>query len=201
MKNKHLIKIINEEISGFDFLNNEEYSKEEEGINLLKNEDFQKQFICDFLSKRKEKVKTLEVVESNFGGDWEKNGYLTISYIIDLAYKYDLAKEPAKLGLHFHGNRISYSEDSKYSPGDHWTAPLDEAWFDQINWDDIEVDMFSIEEGFEGDDVEFKAFEHAPQRIQHLLIKDFLGDFISEWAGKDMSTPANYDKVEKTGYC
>ena len=63
MKNKQLIKIINEEISGFDFLGNEEYLKEEEDINILKNEDFQKQFICDLLLKRKEKVKTLQVVQ------------------------------------------------------------------------------------------------------------------------------------------
>ena len=207
MENKHLIKIINEEISGFDFLGNEEYVKEEGNVNILQNEDFQKQFICDSLLKRKETVKTLDVVESNFGGDWEKNGYLTVSYIIELAYKYDVSKEPAKFGLHFKGDRIQYSIDSDYEPGK-WmgtmpdsTPPSGGDWFDKINWDDINVEMFSIEEGFEGDKIEFKAFEHAPQRIQNLFIRDFLGKFISDWAGRGMGTPADYDSATKVGYC
>jgi hypothetical protein len=42
-------RIINEEISEFDFLGNEQYLKEQEVVDLLKNEDFQKQFICDSL--------------------------------------------------------------------------------------------------------------------------------------------------------
>ena len=207
MKNKQLIKIINEEISGFDFLGNEEYLKEEEGVNILKNEDFQKQFICDLLLKRKEKVKTLQVVQSEFGGDWEKNGYLTIDYIIELAYTYDTAKEPAKLGLQLKGDRIQYSEDSDYDPGK-WmgtmpdsTPPSGGNWFNQIDWDDIDVEMFSIEQGYEGDKIEFLAFEHAPKRIQHLFLSDILGDFISEWAGRGMGTPADYDSVAKVGYC
>ena len=70
-----------------------------------------------------------------------------------------------------------------------------------INWDDINVEMFSIEEGFEGDKIEFKAFEHAPQRIQNLFIRDFLGKFISDWAGRGMGTPADYDSATKVGYC
>lgn len=201
MENKHLIKIINEEISGFDFLGNEEYVKEEGNVNILQNEDFQKQFICDSLLKRKETVKTLDVVESNFGGDWEKNGYLTVSYIIELAYKYDVSKEPAKLGLHFKGDRVSYSVDGYSASGDNGTPGVDEEWFDKINWDDIDVKMFSIEEGFEGDDIEFKAFEHAPQRIQNLFIRDFLGKFISDWARRGMGTPADYDNATKVGYC
>ena len=199
MKNKQLIKIINEEISGFDFLGNEEYLKEEEDINILKNEDFQKQFICDLLLKRKEKVKTLQVVQSEFGGDWEKNGYLTIDYIIELAYTYDIAKEPAKFGLQLKGDRIQYSEDGRQDPGNRWTAPLDEAWFDQIDWDAIDVNMFMT--GERDDDIEFLAFEHAPERIQHLFLRDLLGDFISQWAGRGMGTPADYDNAAKVGYC
>ena len=198
MENKALVKIINEEISDFDFLGNEKYLKEEEDINLLKNEDFQKQFICDLLLKRKERVKTLDVVESNFSGNWEKNGYLTISYIIELAYAYDTMKEPAKLGLHLHGERISFSLDGIQSPGDRLTPSRDEEWFDEINWDDIQTDMFAVDGG---DEIEFQAFNKAPKRIQHLFLRDLLGYFISEWAGRGMGTPADHDKIEKTGYC
>jgi hypothetical protein len=207
MKNKQLIKIINEEISGFDFLHNEEYLKEEEGLNLLKNEELQKQFICDFLLKRKEKIKTIQVSQSDFDGNWERNGYLSIDYIIELAYTYDTTKEPAKIGLRFDGDRIQYNVDSDYDPGK-WmgtmpdsTPPSGGDWFSQINWDDIVVEMFSIEKGFEGDIIEFLAFEHAPKRIQDLFLRDMLGDFIKEGAGVSMETPADFDDANKVGYC
>ena len=199
MKNKSLIRIINEEISGFDFLGNEKYVKEEEDINLLKNEDFQKQFICDLLLKRKEKVKTIQVVQSDFGGNWERNGYLTIDYIVEFAYTYDANKQPAKFGIQLKGDHITYSEDGRQSPGDQWTPGVDETWFDQIAWDYIDVGMFMIDE--RDDDIEFLAFEHAPKRIQHLFIREIIGDFIGEWAGRGMGTPADYDKAEKVGYC
>jgi hypothetical protein len=205
MKNKSLIRIINEEISGFDFLNNEAYLKEEEGYDLLKNEDFQKQFICDLLLKRKEKIKTLQVAQSDFGSNWERNGYLTIDYIIELAYTYDATKEPAKFGLQLKGDRIQYNTDSDYDPGK-WmgtmpdsTAPSGGDWFDQIDWDAIDVNMFMIDE--RDDDVDFVAFKRAPKRIQHLFIRDLLGDFITQWAGIGMGTPADYDNATKVGYC
>jgi len=198
MKNKEVIKLINEEISNFDFLGNDKYLKEEENLDLLKNEDFQKQFICDTLLKRKERIKTTDVVESTFADNWERNGYMTINYIIEFEYLYDTSKEPAKIGLHMHGDRISYSLDGTNVKGDRWTAPRDEAWFDMINWDDIAVDMFTVDGG---DDIDFIAFNKAPKRIQHLFLRDFLGDFISDNSSKSMETPADLDDVNKVGYC
>ena len=199
MKNKSIIKIINEEISDFDFLGNDEYSKDQEGFNLLKNEDFQKQFICDSLLKRKEKIKTLDVAQSHFDGNWEKNGYLGIDYILELAYTYDITKEPTKFGLQFIGDKIPFSLDGKQSSGDNMTPSTDEEWFNEISWQDIDVKMSMV--GERDDDVEFLAFEHAPQRIQNLFIRDFIGSFIGEWASKGMGTSADYDNVKKVGYC
>ena len=49
MINNDIIRIITEEISEFDFLGNDKYQKENESIDLLKNEEFQKRFICDAL--------------------------------------------------------------------------------------------------------------------------------------------------------
>ena len=70
MIDKNIIRIINEEASNFDFLGNEDYLKEREILDLLQNEEFQKQFICDSLLERKNKIKT-DVFESKLGGDWE----------------------------------------------------------------------------------------------------------------------------------
>ena len=44
MFKKDFIRIINEEISEFDFLNNQQYQKDREYVDLLNNEDLQKQF-------------------------------------------------------------------------------------------------------------------------------------------------------------
>src|ERR1035437_5253077 len=57
MVEKDIIKIINEEASNFDFLGNDDNMKEQEIIDLLQNEEFQKQFICDSLLERKNKIK------------------------------------------------------------------------------------------------------------------------------------------------
>jgi hypothetical protein len=205
MKNKSLIKIINEEISDFDFLGNDKYNKDQEEFNLLKNEDFQKQFICDLLLKRKERVKTLQVAQSEFGSNWERNGYLTVDYIIELAYTYDATKEPAKFAIQLKGDRIQYNVKSDYNPGK-WmgtmpdsTAPSGGDWFDEIDWNAIDVSMSMI--GDRDDDIEFLAFEHAPERIQNLFIRELVGDFIGEWTGTGMRTPTDYDKAEKVGYC
>ncbi|MFO8052823.1 MAG: hypothetical protein R6U54_02535 [Candidatus Omnitrophota bacterium] len=57
MKKKDFIRIINEEITDFDFLSNELYLKEQENIELLKNPQFQKQFIVDSITKMRDKIK------------------------------------------------------------------------------------------------------------------------------------------------
>lgn len=194
-----MIKLINEEISDFDFLNNEKYNREKESVVLMGNEDFQKQFICDLLLNRNKKIKIIDVVQSEFDGNWENNGYLSINYIVELSYTYDLQKEPAKFALEFKGDSVSFSLDGKQSYGDKQTPPVDEEWFNQINWNDIDVKLSMI--GERDDDIDFVAFKHAPERIRNLFIRDFLGDFIGEWAMKGMQTPADFDNVNKVGYC
>lgn len=204
MKKIEFIKIINEEISGFDFLGDGEQQQEDKVLALLSNVDFQKQFICDFLLNKKDKYKITDVVESTVN-DWRKDGHLDISYIVELSYTYDSTKEPARFGLHFKGNNIGYSVDSDYDPGK-WAgtmpdsiAPSGGDWFNEINWNDIEVDMFAVDE--RDDEIEFKAFKTAPERVQILFISHFLGKFISDYGDIGVETPADYDKIEKTGYC
>ena len=60
MKND-FVEIINEEIKNFDFLGNDEFLKEQEVTDLLINEDLQKQFICDSLLGRKDKVRVVKI--------------------------------------------------------------------------------------------------------------------------------------------
>ncbi len=170
VKKVDFIRIINEEISEFDFLGNEQQQEEDKELALLNNVDFQKQFICDFLLDKKNKYKITNVVESNLN-DWRQDGYLNINYIVEILYQYDTTKKSAKFGLWFKGEHVGYGLDGRHSPGDRWTAPLNEDWFNEIDWDNVDVQMFMIDE--RDDEIKFIAFENAPERIRNLFISHF----------------------------
>ena len=63
---KTILKTINEEISKFDFLGNDNYQSLMENIELIENEDFQKQFIADFLTGKSEKFNIIDSIEVNW---------------------------------------------------------------------------------------------------------------------------------------
>ena len=60
MKIDEFRKIVNEEISGFNFLGMDEMLKEEEEIATLQDEEFQRQFIIDSITNFKEKINIIE---------------------------------------------------------------------------------------------------------------------------------------------
>jgi hypothetical protein len=207
MFSKDLIKVINEEVGKFDFLGNESYLKEQEIINLLQNEEFQKQFICDSLLERKNKIKT-SVFDSRIGGDWEEDNFedankLTLDYFLKVEYKYDQTKEPIMFDLSFYSDNISISKSGWYDKGrlggtpDTDIEPSGEALFNGFNWNDINVDLNTTE----GDEIDFLAFKHAPSRIQVLFIRQFVEEYIGNYTGMDISTPEMKDKVQNVPYC
>jgi hypothetical protein len=207
MFSKDLIKVINEEVGKFDFLGNESYLKEQEIIELLQNEEFQKQFICDSLLERKNKIKT-SVFDSRIGGDWEEDNFedankLTLDYFLKVEYKYDQTKEPIMFDLSFYSDNISISKSGWYDKGrlggtpDTDIEPSGEALFNGFNWNDINVDLNTTE----GDEIDFLAFKHAPPRIQVLFIRQFVEDYIGNYTGMDISTPEMKDKVQNVPYC
>lgn len=197
MENKDIIRIINEEISDFDFLGNGEQLKEEENYNLLKNEDFQKQFICDALINKKNiKVK---VTDANVGGDWQEDdaSKLTLEYFIDIEYHYDPNKEPARFGIDFYSQGISIEVGSNYDQGNYatYTAPSGSDYYSGINWHDIEVTLRTMD----GDDIDFIALKRAPQTIQTIFIREFVESFISS---ETMSTDKlGKENIKSVPYC
>ena len=206
MIDKNIIRIINEEASNFDFLGNEDYLKGQEVIDLLQNEDFQKQFICDSLLERKNKIKT-DVFESNLGGDWEDDSQdarnLTLDYFLKVEYRYDQEKEPVKFELSFYSDSIAISKTDNYDSGrvggttDSDVAPSGEAWFNGFDWTDINVDLNATE----GDDIKFVAFEKAPIRIKMLFIRQYVQEYISNYSGMGINTPETKDKIQNVPYC
>jgi hypothetical protein len=206
MKKKELIRTINEVISEFDFLGNDEYLKEEENVNLLKNEDFQKQFICDSLINKKN-LKA-DVYDSRIGGNWEEDNFddtdrMSIEYFLKIEYKYDQSKEPIKFDLNFYADKVDVGKTGWYDKGriggttDSDIAPSGEAWFDRFDWRDINVDLYTPE----GDEIKFIAFEKAPPKIQILFIREFCQDFIMAYTNLDIRTPEMKDKIQNVPYC
>jgi hypothetical protein len=198
MKNKSLVRIINEEISDFDFLNNESYLKEEENYDLLKNEDLQKQFICDSLINKKN-IKT-RVTDARVGGDWEEGNdasKLTIEYFLEVEYLYDPTKPSAKFTLQFYSENVGISIWTKSDPGSYgnYIEPTFEAGYSSLNWQDIDVTLSTSD----GDDIDFLAFKKAPPKIQVLFIREYTEDFIANQTAD--TDNLRKDNVKSIPYC
>jgi len=195
MSSKYILKIINEEINNFDYLGNDAQQKEDELLNLLKTEEFQKQFICDILL-RKNNIKR-KVDYANIGGDYEENepSYLTLEYFIDFEYQYDINKEPIKFTIDFDGNSIGVSVHTTDDAGSYHTQPHSESHYSDIEWHDINVTMHTID----GDEIDFIAFKKAPIKIQELFIRENVEGFISNETFN--TSELNKEKIQNIPYC
>lgn len=148
MEKKDFIRVINEEISKFDFLGNDAYLKEEELFEMLGTEQFQKQFIIDAITKFKDKINLDNNAayisnDSNFDDSfYSPDGF--IEYPAKILYEYDKEKEPIMFEVLFNSNNTDLKE--------------------------VDVNMFSKD----GDDVDFVAFKNAPKKIQELFIETFV---------------------------
>ena len=203
MFKKDFIRIINEEISEFDFLNNQQYQKDREYVDLLNNEDLQKQFICDSLL-RKGNIKILDTLNSQIGVDWEESGddatNLTLEYYLKIQYTYDTNKEPIIFDLQFDDNDgIGIGKGSDYQQGNYgtYTPPSGGDWFDYFDWRDILVSLSTAD----GDEIKFIAFEKAPDRIKTLFIREYTERYIENYTGLNIKTAEMRDNVQNIQYC
>jgi hypothetical protein len=207
MNKRDFVKIISEEINNFDFLNNDEFLKEQEVTDLLQNEDLQKQFICDSLLNRKDKIKIAKITDSYVSGNWDETNFedanrLSLEYSLDIEYQYDSTKEPLKFNLYFNADNINISVDGWYDQGrfggtpDTDYPPEGESWYNGFDWGDIDVNLYTMD----GNDVQFKAFEDAPPKIQTLFIREYTQNFI-ENETLELRTGEMKDKVQDIPYC
>jgi hypothetical protein len=170
----NILNIINEEISqSFNFLSNDDILKEQEENQLLNNEDFQKQFICDSLLNTSNKIKFIEFGDGNIGGNWEEDPEnatnLSIDQYIKLEFKYDSEKDPIVLELNFDGD-ISIIKSDSSEQGDYNRPSYSEAWFNGFDWNDVNVSLYDSN----GNKIEFVALKKAPNNIRILFVKIIL---------------------------
>ncbi len=164
--NKYLIKLINEELSEFDFLGNDAEQKIQDINKQLRNPDLQKQFIIDSLTNKETKIKIDKIVESRINGDWEfddnKSAYINLEYVIGIIYKYDSNKEAINFNLSFVCENISKDNENN------------------LNWNDVEVSL----ETESGDKIEFIELDKTPINIQKLFIREYIGDYVNGTAAE-----------------
>lgn len=182
MKKKEIILLINEEISNFDFLNNEAYTQEKENLDLIQNEDFQKQFLIDSILKR-EKI-SIKVSDARITGDWENSdsGSFGVEYYTEITYTYDSTKDPSIFILSFDGTDVQFSTKADNDPGDRLTAPYNETWFDFIDWTAIDVGLSTLD----GDSMRFIAYEKAPDKIKNIFVREYLEGFVSNQTEREV---------------
>lgn len=204
---KEIINIIAEEVEQFDFLGNDKRLKEQEVNDLLMNEELQKQFICDSLLGRNDKVKIVKIEDSYITGNWDETNIddadrVSLEYSINMSYVYDSTKPPLEFNLHFSGDKIDISVDGWHDSG-RWGGtmgdaiePSGESWYDGFDWGDVQVNLYTEN----GDEIGFKAFQNAPPKIQELFIKHYIQNFI-ENETMELRTDDQKDKIQDTPYC
>jgi hypothetical protein len=178
MRKKDFIRIINEEITEFDFLSNDKHLKEQEDIQLLENKEFQKQFIIDSITRMRDLIKVdnsdTHISNDPDVQDEDYHNDLMIEANINVEYTYDPSKSPIKFSLSFDGERINYYTDYEYDPGDYHTQPYGKTWYTEIAWDDIKVELFTDE----GDEINFTALDDAPNTIYKLFVRAYIESLI-----------------------
>jgi hypothetical protein len=185
MRKEVLIKIINEEIGEFDFLTNEIYLEEQEEVNILQDEEFQKQFIIDSITNFKEKIKIVETESAYLQEpdyDKEEDGYgsdeVSLEYFIEIEYQHE--NKPIRFKLDFYSEGLTISWGSSYDPG-RWGGTMadaiessSETWYTGVDWFDIDPKLYT----YNSDEIEFKAFENAGSKTQELFIRAYTEDII-----------------------
>ena len=179
MRKKDFIRIINEEVGEFDFLNNEKYKKEQEIYDLLQNPQFQKQFIIDSITKMRDRISFDEFFarvynDPDFQDQYHSDMNLEIN--VELLYNYNPSEDPIKFALVFDGTNINYETGSEDSIGDYQTPSYSDRWYKSISWNEIDVNLYTIE----GDEIEFIAFKKAPNNIKELFIRAYAEDVIEK---------------------
>jgi hypothetical protein len=139
MAKKQIIRLINEEISGFDYLNQEQLQEEDNVENVLKSKDFQTKLVHDMMNSFNNTniFKNKEVIEQSSNvEELEPDSVqgLNIEYIVDFIYNYQGKDMP--ISVIIEGNDIWQDLHVDRDSGDYYTPPSVESKLD-FDWMDI----------------------------------------------------------------
>ena len=191
MNKGDIIKIIKEEIGGFDFLGNEEYLDEQENVDLLQNEEFQKQFIIDSITNFNEKIKNTDVFEANLGEPNYEEDYDNIVFEYGVTLDYNYVGNEVRFSLFFETNDLTVSWNTERDQGDYHNEPYTRTTFNSVEWGVIDVQLMTED----GDPIPFTAFDKAGAKTQELFVRAYTENVI-----KDKLDAAYWDVDKKPQY-
>ena len=183
MVRKDIISLVNEEISNFDYLGNQEHEKWREEIETLRNRDFQKRFISDSILGN-ERVKVTAWDEMSLTDNWNDSDEgdtvrIDVDGILSLEYRYDTNKPPIQFDLHFQAQNVGNTISTWRDRGSYDTQPTSGGRFDSVSWEEVEVTIFSRD----GETIEFKELNAVPDRIRNLFVRHYLENYLKDVTG------------------
>jgi hypothetical protein len=189
--------IISEEINNFDFLNTDKYATEDETIRLLSNRDLQKQIVCDMLLNKRDKYQIKQIKDATVHGNWEGSNFddasrMTLTYNVEVEYKYDSTKSPLTFDLYFNGVDIPVSVEGRV---DYNNPNNDDSWFNTLSFEEVDVTLNTVD----GDEIRFDALDEAPDEIRKIFIEDFVGDFVYDQTSTNNNDIPNKNAIAQ--YC
>ena len=147
-----LIDLIKEEVSNFDYLNNDKRVKEKEDISIIYKDEFQKKFILDTIEGNVQAYVDNKDLNSMF----RKYGDITDNFI-DLDITINFKYENNNFDIEFTGNRVDILDGQLNSEED----------INNIKW----LQISAVLKANNGDTVNFQMYDKAPDKIKELFIK------------------------------
>lgn len=180
---KRIYRIINEEISKFDFLGINERNMRSEQSEIVNDTVFQKQLICDYLNDS-DKIKFIEISENILRvNETEDDGVIIdVQYAEKFNYTYDSNEDPIVLEFELYGDNI-FLNVVKYG--------LDEKL--NVDWMFFDVNVY-----FDGEKLSFKELDRIPNNMYGILCKKIGYSFIGSGVNMDIIDTI---KNEPNSYC
>lgn len=176
MAKKHVIRLINEEISNFDYLNMNELQQEDNVAATMKSREFQTQLVHDLMTRFDNTgiFKNKEVIEQNSNvEDLEPDSVqkLNVTYIVDFSYNYQGKELP--LSIIIEGKDMWQDLRVDRDSGDYLTPPSAEAELD-FDWTEFQAKVI-----YDGEIEVELDWLYKNQQLFRKFLEYFIGDLVS----------------------
>lgn len=166
MKKVDFIRIIKEEVSSMDFLNNEKFIERDSEMNLLNSKIFQNGFVSDVLNgfnNIKTNINTSQINIDDVKCDSNDYNELNFEIEYNINYKFKSNVPPLNFTITFIGDNIQYESD----------CDSDNNVIDIIDWKSIEVILYTNN----GDRINLNVIDNN-SNIYEYFIKHFIDNNI-----------------------
>jgi len=171
MNHKEIIKIINEEISEYNFLNHEAIQEEDNFNAVLNSKDFQVKLVNDIINHSQ----TIKDWKMDYSSTKEAEAYDNTEDLVDFEFQYSFIynynKHDLKLSLDIIGDKVAYDTQGSYKSA----TKLQPAEFPeriQTHYEDAEVILYD-----EGGEIINIDWLNKNRPLKYKLIKGIVGEF------------------------